>query len=51
MERALNDKSISLTTLWQDLDDLPDADDIRDLLATLQGHCFHKGDCASHTIE
>jgi SNF2 family DNA or RNA helicase len=35
MERVLNDPSISLSPEWQEIDDLPDADDIRDLLSSL----------------
>jgi len=39
MERALEDNSISLPTHWiENIDELPDADDIRDLLQTLRGN-------------
>lgn len=39
MERALDDRSIRLPTHWlDDLDELPDAEDIRDLLETLRGN-------------
>jgi hypothetical protein len=39
MEDALNDKSIALPTHWvSDLDELPDAHDIKDLLQTLRGN-------------
>jgi SNF2 family DNA or RNA helicase len=39
MESALNDKSIALPTHWlSDLDELPDVNDIRDLLQTLRGN-------------
>src|SRR6266566_2351715 len=39
MEQALRDPSISLPTHWlDDLDELPDAEDIRDLLETLRGN-------------
>jgi SNF2 family DNA or RNA helicase len=39
MERALRDPSISLPTHWfDDLDELPDAEDIKDLLQTLRGN-------------
>ena len=38
MEQALRDSSISLPTHWMDdLDELPDAEDIKDLLQTLRG--------------
>jgi SNF2 family DNA or RNA helicase len=39
MEAALRDPSISLPTHWfDDLDELPDAEDIKDLLQTLRGN-------------
>jgi SNF2 family DNA or RNA helicase len=39
MEEALQDKSINLPTHWiENIDELPDADDIRDLLQTLRGN-------------
>ena len=39
MEHALDDPSISLPTHWlDDLDELPDAEDIKDLLDTLRGN-------------
>lgn len=39
MEHALDDRSISLPTHWlDDLDELPDAEDIKDLLETLRGN-------------
>lgn len=39
MEDALRDPSISLPTHWfDDLDELPDAEDIKDLLRTLRGN-------------
>lgn len=39
MESALRDPSISLPTHWfDDLDELPDAEDIKDLLQTLRGN-------------
>jgi hypothetical protein len=39
MEIALRDSSISLPTHWfDDLDELPDAEDVKDLLETLRGN-------------
>lgn len=39
MERALRDPSINVPTHWiDDLDELPDAEDIKDLLETLRGN-------------
>jgi SNF2 family DNA or RNA helicase len=38
MERVLNDRSIQVTPEWQDMEDVLDEDDMKDLLATLRAN-------------